>query len=53
MGCDGIWEKKSNEEMVEYVYEKLKEQKASGDIDLKKIVSELLLDTIAEDVKEA
>jgi serine/threonine protein phosphatase PrpC len=27
MGCDGIWEKKSNEEMVEYVYAKLKEGK--------------------------
>lgn len=23
MGCDGIWEKKTNEEMVEYIYEKL------------------------------
>lgn len=27
MGCDGIWETKSNEEMVEYIYEKLKESK--------------------------
>lgn len=53
MGCDGIWEKKTNEEMVDYVYQRLREQKASGGIDLKKIVSELLLDTIAEDVKEA
>jgi serine/threonine protein phosphatase PrpC len=26
MGCDGIWEKKSNEEMVEYIYAKLKEE---------------------------
>ena len=24
MGCDGIWETKSNEEMVEYIYERLK-----------------------------
>lgn len=24
MGCDGIWETKSNEEMVAYVYDKLK-----------------------------
>jgi serine/threonine protein phosphatase PrpC len=24
MGCDGIWETKSNEEMVEYIYEKIK-----------------------------
>lgn len=24
MGCDGIWETKTNEEMVEYIYEKIK-----------------------------
>jgi serine/threonine protein phosphatase PrpC len=24
IGCDGIWETKSNEEMVEYIYDKLK-----------------------------
>lgn len=58
MGCDGIWEKKSNEEMVEYVYAKLKEEseKANNDyskIDLKKIVYDLLHDSIADDVKEA
>lgn len=58
MGCDGIWEKKSNEEMVEYIYEKLKfeQEKVNHDytkIDLHSIVSELLLDSIAEDVKEA
>lgn len=47
MGCDGIWEKKSNEEMVEYVYNKLK-----LDISLKQIVSDLLLDTIAPSVAE-
>ncbi len=27
MGCDGIWESKSNDEMVEYIYGKLKEGK--------------------------
>lgn len=58
MGCDGIWEKKSNEEMVEDIYRSLKEEteKASGDyskIDLKKIVADLLLESIADDVKEA
>ena len=58
MGCDGIWEKKSNEEMVEYVYAKLKmaNEEAGGDyakIDLKKIVAELLHDSLADDVKEA
>ena len=47
MGCDGIWEKKSNEEMVEYVYDKLKQ-----DIPIKQIVSDLLLDTIAPSVAE-
>lgn len=47
MGCDGIWEKKSNEEMVEYVYNKLKQN-----TDIKQIVSELLLDTIAPSVAE-
>ena len=58
MGCDGIWEKKSNVEMVEYIYAKLKEEteKASHDyakIDLKNIISELLLDSVADDVKDA
>jgi serine/threonine protein phosphatase PrpC len=24
MGCDGVWERKSNEEMVEWIYAKLK-----------------------------
>jgi serine/threonine protein phosphatase PrpC len=24
MGCDGIWETKSNDEMVEYIYDRLK-----------------------------
>jgi serine/threonine protein phosphatase PrpC len=33
MGCDGIWETKSNEEMVEFIYNKLKEGK-----DLKTII---------------
>ena len=26
MGCDGIWEKKSNEEAVEWVYKQIKQQ---------------------------
>ena len=47
MGCDGIWERKSNEEMVEYVYEKLNAGKS-----LKDTVSELLLDTIAPSIAE-
>ena len=44
MGCDGIWETKSNEEMVEYIYDKLKQKKA-----LKSIVEELLNDIISPD----
>ena len=47
MGCDGIWERKSNEEMVEYIYNKLKSTS-----DLKQIVSELLLETVAPSVAE-
>lgn len=47
MGCDGIWEQKSNEEMVEYVYEHLEKKE-----ELSKIVSSLLLDTIAPSVAE-
>ena len=58
MGCDGIWEKKSNEEMVEYIYAKLKEESENANhdyqkIDLKKIVADLLLESLADDVKEA
>jgi serine/threonine protein phosphatase PrpC len=44
MGCDGIWETKTNEEMVAYIYDKLKQDK-----DPKKIVDELLNDIISPD----
>jgi serine/threonine protein phosphatase PrpC len=44
MGCDGIWETKSNEEMVEFIYNKLKEGK-----ELKKVIEELLYDIISPD----
>ena len=44
MGCDGIWETKSNEEMVEYIYDKLKQK-----MELKDIVKELLYDIISPD----
>ena len=51
MGCDGIWEKKSNEEMVEWIYKEIEKYKAANEeINLKKIVADLLLETIAEDV---
>lgn len=32
MGCDGIWETKSNEEMVDYIYERLRAKKDLKDI---------------------
>ena len=50
MGCDGIWEDKSNAEMVEWVYNKLEEQKKNGTEDLQAIVRDLLHETIASDV---
>lgn len=51
MGCDGIWEKKSNEEMVEWIYKEMEKYKAANEeINLNKIVADLLLETIAEDV---
>ena len=40
MGCDGIWEKKSNEEMVEWVYKQIDNKKSNCDI--KQIISDLL-----------
>jgi len=27
MGCDGIWETKSNQQMVDYIYDKLRSKK--------------------------
>lgn len=51
MGCDGIWEKKSNEEAVAWVYEQIKKQeKDNMDIDIKKIVADLLHENLASDV---
>lgn len=44
MGCDGIWETKTNEEMVEYIYDRLKEKKSP-----RAIVDELLNDIISPD----
>lgn len=53
MGCDGIWEKKSNEEMVAWIYEGMDKQKKASpekEVDLQAIVADLLLETIADDV---
>jgi serine/threonine protein phosphatase PrpC len=40
MGCDGVWERKSNEEMVEWIYKKLAGNKNKAN--LKEICSDLL-----------
>jgi len=45
MGCDGIWETKSNEEMVEFVSAKIQEHKS----DLKKVVQDILENLISPD----
>ena len=47
MGCDGVWETKSNEEMVEWVYKKLEEAKDRSEESLKTIVSDLLNELIS------
>lgn len=44
MGCDGIWETKSNDDMVDYIYKKFDEGK-----DLKTISEDLLNDNISPD----
>lgn len=57
MGCDGIWEKRSNEEAVEWVYEQIEKQKSerglknNWEVDIQQITADLLLDNIAEDVQ--
>ena len=51
MGCDGIWEKKSNEEAVAWVYEQIdKFKKEDKEVDIKKIVADLLHENLATDV---
>lgn len=54
MGCDGIWEKKSNEEAVEWVYEQIKKQRSEkgegAAVDVEKIVEDLLNENVATDV---
>lgn len=51
MGCDGIWEKKSNEEAVSWVYDQIKKYQAEDkQIDIKQIVADLLHENLAADV---
>ena len=44
IGCDGIWETKTNQEMVDFVIERLNKK-----VDLQEIVKELLYDIISPD----
>jgi len=59
MGCDGIWEKQSNEEAVAWVYDQINKQKDSTgkksntDLDIKQITGDLLLNNIASDVSSS
>lgn len=51
MGCDGIWEKKSNEEAVHWIYEQIsKYKKENKEVDIKQIVADLLHENLATDV---
>ena len=52
MGCDGVWEVKSNEQMVEWVYKKLAEAKDKSVESLKSIVSDLLNELISPNHQE-
>ena len=59
MGCDGIWEKKSNEEAVEWVYQRINQQREqmkitnNCELDCQQIVDDLLHDNIAPDVQSS
>ena len=52
MGCDGVWEVKSNEEMVAWVYKKLEGQDLAT-VDLKSIVKDLLNENLSKNPKES
>jgi hypothetical protein len=47
MGCDGVWEQKTNDEMVAWVYSQLGKDPETAD--LKKIISNLLNENLSED----
>lgn len=49
MGCDGIWEKHSNEEAVQWVHDKIGNKKLN-ELDLKQITEDYLHYNIASDV---
>ena len=52
MGCDGIWETMSNDEMCAWVYKKLEETENRDIETLKGIVSDLLNVLISPDYTE-
>ena len=51
MGCDGVWETKTNEEMVAWVYNKLGSKPEEAD--LKKIISDLLNEQLSPNARES
>ena len=52
MGCDGIWEKNSNQEAADWIYDRIK-GKAVKDLDLKQITQDYLHFNLAEDVQQS
>ena len=54
MGCDGIWEKLTNEEMVQWIYERLNKDKGKPktEQDLRDIVEELLNEIISPNFQQ-
>ena len=47
MGCDGVWETKDNDEMVEWVYRRLSKLKEKSTEELKQIITELLYELVS------
>jgi len=47
MGCDGVWETKDNDEMVEWVYRRLSKLKEKSTEELKQIITELLHELVS------
>ena len=52
MGCDGCWETKSNEEMVGWVYDKLKAKPDKSISSIKEIVHDLLNELVSPNYQE-
>lgn len=48
-----MWEVKSNEEMVEWFYQRLNKHKKITDANLKEIVQELLYETVSPNTQES